>query len=64
MILLHDVLNLIEVFFGEFVTVLENTSYFVVYAIERVKILLLEMPLFSLVGQQRYFVSNLFVIFD
>lgn len=64
MIFLHYVFHLIEVFFGELITILEYASYLVVYAIERVKILLLEMPLFSLVSQKRYLVGYLLIILN
>ncbi len=63
MIFFHDVSDLIEVFLGQFIAVLKDRFNFVVDGVERVEILLLEMPLLGLVGQQRDFVCYLLVVF-
>jgi len=49
MIFLHDVFDLIEIFFRELITVLENVFDFVVDCIERIKILFLEVSFLGLI---------------
>lgn len=61
-ILLHDILDLIEVFLGELIAVFEDGLDFVVDGVERVEVLLLEVALLRLVGQQRDLVGDLFVV--
>ena len=48
---LHDVLDLVEVFFGEFVAGLEDAADLVVDVVERVEVFLFEVPFLGLVGQ-------------
>jgi len=63
-VLFHDVLHLVEVLLGEFVTVLEDRPNLVVDAVEGVKVLLLEVPLLGLVGEEGDFVGDLLVVLD
>lgn len=62
MIFLHYVLDLIEVFLGEFVTVLEDTLDLVIDGIERIEILFLKMTFLGLVGQQRDLIGDFLII--
>lgn len=63
MVFLHYVFDLIEVFLGKFVAVLEDALNLMVNSIERVEILLLEMPFLGLVCQQRDLIGDFFIIF-
>jgi hypothetical protein len=63
MVFFHYVLDLIEVFLGEFVTVLEDTLDLVIDRIEGVEILFLEMTLLGLVGQQRDLICYFLIVF-
>ena len=62
MILFHDILDLVEVFLGEIVAVLEDASDFMIDVIEGVEVLFLEMPLFGLVGEEGDLIGDLLVI--
>lgn len=62
MILLHDVLHLVQVLFGELVTVLKNRPDLVVDHVERVEVLLLKVTLLRFINQQGNFVGYLFII--
>jgi hypothetical protein len=63
-ILLHDVLDLVQVFLRKLIAVFKYGSYFVVYHVEGVEIIFLEMSLFGFVNQKRYFIGDFLVIFD
>lgn len=62
MVFLHDVLDLVEIFLGEFVAIFENGLDLVVNSVEGVEVFLLEVPLLGLVSQQRYLVGDLLVV--
>lgn len=63
MIFLHNVFDLIEIFFGELIAVLEDTLDLVIYGIERIEILFLKMTLLGLICQQRDFICYFLIIF-
>lgn len=64
MIFFHDVFDLIQIFLGEFIAVLENCLDLVVDCVEGVEVFLLEVPLLRLIRQQRYLVSDLLVVLN
>lgn len=64
MVLLHDVLDLVEVLLGELVAALKDRLDLVVDGVEGVEVLLLEVPLLGLVGEQGDLVGDLFVVLD
>ena len=64
MVLLHYVLHLVQVLLGQLVAVLEDGLDLVVDGVEGVEVLLLEVPLLRLVGQQRDLVGDLLVVLD
>ena len=63
MIFFHNVLDLIEILLGKFITVFKNSPDLVVDSVKRVKIFFLEVPLLSLVSQEGNLVGYLLVVF-
>ena len=64
MILLHDILDLIEIFLGELIAALEDGLDLVVDGVEGVEVLLLEVAFLGLVGEEGDLIGYLFVVFD
>lgn len=51
MVFLHDVLDLVEVFLGQFIAIFEDGLDLVINCIEGIKVLLLKVSFLGLIGQ-------------